>query len=67
MARAKRKAAPGRRIIDGVAMRAVLKSYQDGVIDQRRARDLLLKLGVAGAAADAMVHAFKPRVTEAAP
>lgn len=65
-----RKARPSsrqrNRTIDGAALRAVLKSYQDRTLDAERARDVMLKLGVAGNPADQLLRAFRPRAEQSA-
>lgn len=48
------------RLIDGAAMRDVLQAYRGGALDEAATRRRLLKLGVAGNAADSMVRAFRP-------
>lgn len=52
-------------MIDGAALREVLNQYRTGGLLPDVARRQLLRLGVAGKAADALIHAFRPR-TEAA-
>lgn len=66
MARKARPSSRQSRQIDGAALRAVLKSYQERTLDAERARDVMLKLGVAGNPADQLLHAFRPRPEQSA-
>lgn len=57
----RRGAVAARVMIDGAALRDVLNLYRRSDICAEVARRKLLRLGVAGNAAEALIKAFRPR------